>query len=198
MRQLAYLEWIFDINRQFKNKELACWGGGDGPPATGAEAFEILDDFHKDQCAICGMKGKLVLDHCHESDLVRAYLCNGCNTQEGKGGNMAFSIYRRFYPTKLLNIEIHYTDYSSWGSAYYDPDKFMTKEAKQINKWSDDRCLKVYADYLWGKINLRWMSEYEFRRFLSRTNEIITRGIRQIDESQYERIREKMDPFSSL
>jgi len=177
MRQLAYLEWIFDTDRQFKNWEFACWGQWDSPPTTGDEAFDILDDFQKGHCAMCGGKTDLVLDHCHESDLIRARLCTSCNVQEGRGGNTAFAIYRRFYPTKLLNIEIHYSDYSSWGQTHYGEDKFITKESKQIDKWSDDRCLRVYADYLVGRINLRWMPEYEFKKFLRRTNEIIIKDI---------------------
>ena len=180
MRQLSYLEWIFDLDRQFKNREFALWGQGDDKPATGNEAFDILDDFHKGQCAMCGGRGDLVLDHCHESDLVRAYLCTSCNVQEGRGGNTSFAIYRRFYPTKLLNIELHYSDYSSWGNTLYNEDKFMTKESKQFDGWSDDRCLKVYADYLVGRVNLRWMPDHEFRRFLRRATELLTADIDQL------------------
>lgn len=191
----AYLEWIFDIDRQFKNKEFAIWGHSDCPPITDKEAFEILDDFHKEQCAICGRKDELVLDHCHESDLIRAYLCNGCNTREGKGGGTDFSIYRRFYPTKLLNLEIHYSDYSSFGYVHWDPNRFMTKEMKQVSQWSDDRCLQVYRDYLFGRINLRWMQESELRAFLRRANEIIIKYVKENNETAYKQIYEKMNPF---
>lgn len=195
MTKLAYFEWIFDMNRQFRNKESVYWGNWDSPPVTGNEAFDILDEFHQDQCAICGCKGGLVLDHCHESDLVRAYLCKSCNVQEGKGGGLPFSIYRRFCPAALLNIEIHYSDYSHFGHTYWDPNKFMTKEAKQVNQWSDDRCLQVYRDYLYWRVDLQWMSKREFREFLRRVNEIIIKSIQQVDEPLYEQIREKMNPF---
>jgi len=198
--QLAYLQWIYDYDRQFKRKDMACWGVTfqDGPPVTGKEAWEIFEDFHKNQCALCGGKGTLFLDHCHESDLIRAYLCPSCNSQEGRGGNMGFDVYRRFYPTKLLNIELEYSTYSSWSHNYYNTNKFMTKEARDSKNWSEERCLQVYSQYLWGRVTLRWMNEYDFKRFLNRVNEIITRGVRQIDESQYELIRKKMDPFSLL
>jgi hypothetical protein len=34
-------------------------------------------------CEICGVEGKLVVDHCHNSGKVRGYICNACNTVLG-------------------------------------------------------------------------------------------------------------------
>lgn len=173
MTQPAYLEWIYDPKREFKGKESAIWGNWNTAPTTGQEAFEMLDDFHQGQCAMCGRTklDNLVLDHCHESDLIRGYLCTSCNVQEGHGGHMAYAIYRRFYPTKLLNIELHYG--RSSGYEYYGRINFMTKESKQVRKWSEEKCLEVYAEYLNWRVNLHWMSEYDFREFLERANRII-------------------------
>jgi hypothetical protein len=37
----------------------------------------------QDVCAICGADGPLAVDHCHETKVVRGYLCRGCNTALG-------------------------------------------------------------------------------------------------------------------
>ena len=40
--------------------------------------------WHDGRCGICGpCWGDLVLDHDHETGLVRGYLCRGCNAKEG-------------------------------------------------------------------------------------------------------------------
>ena len=36
------------------------------------------------RCALCGFRDRLVEDHCHDSGLVRGYLCKSCNTTEGR------------------------------------------------------------------------------------------------------------------
>lgn len=41
--------------------------------------------WHDGQCAMCG-NGTLVLDHCHDTGIVRGYLCRACNRQECEGG----------------------------------------------------------------------------------------------------------------
>lgn len=47
---------------------------------------EIVDDMKNSQmhlCAICGLPKRLVVDHCHESGLVRDLLCAPCNKMIG-------------------------------------------------------------------------------------------------------------------
>lgn len=44
--------------------------------------YEILLEIQQGKCAICGSDGngkKLHLDHCHKTQKVRGFLCNGCN-----------------------------------------------------------------------------------------------------------------------
>lgn len=40
--------------------------------------------WHGGRCGICGLTpGELVLDHDHDTGLIRGYLCRGCNAKEG-------------------------------------------------------------------------------------------------------------------
>jgi hypothetical protein len=52
-----------------------------------------LDDYNrlakkqKSKCALCGKKGKLVVDHCHATDQFRGLICNNCNIGLGLLGD---------------------------------------------------------------------------------------------------------------
>lgn len=43
------------------------------------EEVDTLLESQDGGCALCGEKGKLVIDHCHEKGHVRALLCDLCN-----------------------------------------------------------------------------------------------------------------------
>ena len=45
-------------------------------------------------CAICQRKRKLVVDHCHETGVVRGLLCGECNIGIGKLGDTPASLAR--------------------------------------------------------------------------------------------------------
>lgn len=51
-------------------------------------------------CAICSAKPKegwpLVVDHCHETDIVRGLLCDGCNQAIGRLGDNATALHRAY------------------------------------------------------------------------------------------------------
>jgi hypothetical protein len=36
-----------------------------------------------DTCEVCGEGGRIVFDHCHNSNKFRGWLCNGCNSALG-------------------------------------------------------------------------------------------------------------------
>lgn len=57
------------------------WSVPDGLP-PGSEALYVWQD---GRCALCGKKGRLVEDHCHESGNIRGLLCRSCNVGEGAG-----------------------------------------------------------------------------------------------------------------
>ncbi len=58
-------------------------------------------------CAICRKVPedgtRLVIDHCHESGIVRGLLCDGCNQAIGRLGDTAISVRRAF--TYLASFE---------------------------------------------------------------------------------------------
>lgn len=52
------------------------------------EVYESLLEYQDGKCAVCEgapdtVHGRLYIDHCHETNTVRALLCNGCNASVG-------------------------------------------------------------------------------------------------------------------
>lgn len=43
------------------------------------QSFAKLLAAQQERCAICGKSGRLVIDHCHDTHVVRGLLCNKCN-----------------------------------------------------------------------------------------------------------------------
>ncbi|MFI2736620.1 endonuclease domain-containing protein [Streptomyces sp. NPDC018711] len=74
---------------------------------------EVLMTWQDGRCAVCGQNGRrLVLDHDHETGLVRGWLCSSCNTREGAavGPGSVFALYRQRPPTAILGLTIRYRD----------------------------------------------------------------------------------------
>lgn len=60
---------------------------------TDAQYQSMLSQ-HDGGCWICGARGKLFVDHCHESREVRGLLCMECNTGLGKLGDSISALKR--------------------------------------------------------------------------------------------------------
>lgn len=70
-----------------------------------------LMEFQGARCALCPVGEDLVLDHDHDTGLIRGYLCRGCNTSEGAGNqHPIFVEYRRRPPAAVLGIQERYID----------------------------------------------------------------------------------------
>jgi transcriptional regulator with XRE-family HTH domain len=62
-------------------------------------------------CAICTDQEALVLDHDHETMLIRGYICKPCNVQEGRSAGSlddVFARYRERNPATMLGIRTRY------------------------------------------------------------------------------------------
>lgn len=60
-------------------------------------------------CAVCSAsRGRLLVDHCHATGLVRGLLCSSCNTAEGVGAARVFTAYRSRPPAVMLGLEEQY------------------------------------------------------------------------------------------
>lgn len=47
------------------------------------DEFEAIEETQGKKCASCGIAAKLVVDHDHETRIVRGLLCHGCNSSLG-------------------------------------------------------------------------------------------------------------------
>ena len=73
-------------------------------------AWDLLADWQDDRCAVCGSRSGSVLDHDHETGLVRGWLCRRCNTKEGFASQAHQRVvrYRTRPPTAILGIRLVY------------------------------------------------------------------------------------------
>ena len=84
---------------------------GDIPPhldVTGA-----LRRWQDGACAMCSAsRGRLLVDHCHQTGQIRGLLCSSCNTAEGLSSSPSFAAYRQRPPAVMLSIAEEYG--SAW------------------------------------------------------------------------------------
>jgi Recombination endonuclease VII len=57
---------------------------GERPSLVGREIWPVLIEIQQGRCGACPSEGPLVVDHDHETGIVRGLLCRGCNSREGK------------------------------------------------------------------------------------------------------------------
>ena len=60
------------------------------------EDYDNLKDRQNGECAICGQKNNLVVDHCHTTGNVRGLLCQKCNKGIGMLGDTKESLEKAF------------------------------------------------------------------------------------------------------
>ena len=73
----------------------------------------LMVTWQKERCGICGMRWPdQVIDHDHETGLIRGYLCRSCNTLEGNGddGEDEFTRYRERNPASICGYRDYYWD----------------------------------------------------------------------------------------
>jgi len=83
------------------------WPLPDPLPAP-SDGIAALLAWQAGRCASCGAPPRrLILDHDHETGLIRGFLCGSCNVQEGFG-SIHYREYRENPPAKLLGLAIPY------------------------------------------------------------------------------------------
>lgn len=72
----------------------------------------LIDVWQDGRCAVCGGRKRLLLDHDHETALIRGLLCCSCNTLEGRGSDPlgVFAKYRWRNPATILGVITRYID----------------------------------------------------------------------------------------
>lgn len=163
--QPAYLQWERNTER---------WGQ-DTSLLEGLRGLDELYEWQEGRCAMCGSENeKIVMDHCHESGLIRGLLCHSCNLNESSNNSLHWQIYRKFPPSVLLNVKIFYNDFSSWGPK----ECVFSQEAINTPWWESDKELsyRVLNDFCNHKISLNWMKMEQFSRLIKTSIEFAKEG----------------------
>lgn len=73
------------------------------------DARDVLMHWQLGRCAICAAPDRwLVLDHDHDSGLVRGLLCESCNCAEGWRDLPVIAKYRHIHPAYILDLRVRY------------------------------------------------------------------------------------------
>lgn len=85
------------------------WRVPKGAVPAHLSAAQALRRWQAEACAMCSaLPRRLLVDHCHDSGLIRGLLCTSCNTAEGMQSAPAFVAYRERPPAAMLGIEEQY------------------------------------------------------------------------------------------
>jgi hypothetical protein len=98
-----------------------------------------VETWHSGECAMCGAAGRTIIDHCHETGLVRGHLCRGCNNSEGQSNADHWQAWRAWdNPARALNSPVLY----EWGR--YEPaplrlcsDVWFLTDAERDEWWAE-------------------------------------------------------------
>ncbi|MBT3077671.1 MULTISPECIES: endonuclease domain-containing protein [Streptomyces] len=108
-------------------------------------ATQALRRWQAGACAMCSARPeRLLVDHCHQSGLVRGLLCTSCNTAEGLQDAPPFVAYRSRPPAVLLGVEEQYG--SAWDGFAQTPTGESERSAKHVDA----------AEALFGDITSRF------------------------------------------
>lgn len=89
------------------------WQVPQGKMPSHLTATEALRRWQAGACAMCSAsRGRLLVDHCHRTGLVRGLLCTSCNTAEGMNSAPSFVAYRERPPAAMLGVVERYG--SAW------------------------------------------------------------------------------------
>jgi Recombination endonuclease VII len=103
------------LRRDAARRKPACWSWeitADALDAayqarTQSQAYCVLIEWQRGRCAICGTSEReLLLDHDHDTGLIRGLLCGSCNCREGWNSSNAVGLYRHMPPAFLLDMQI--------------------------------------------------------------------------------------------
>lgn len=126
--------------RQLHPGDPACWAWQHFSFARGLNSIEsairALRAWHKGRCGICGEVPRLlVVDHDHNTALVRGLLCDDCNLQEGvaRARGDAFARWRAVPSSAILGIAVVY---ASSRSGVADPMPFKVTGPPFLPDWA--------------------------------------------------------------
>jgi hypothetical protein len=81
----------------------ACWSWI--PPESDCLTIGDLYDWQQSRCAICGiLMEHPQLDHDHNTQLARGWLCPSCNTREAREDHPAIVGYRALPPAAIVGL----------------------------------------------------------------------------------------------
>ena len=108
---------ITSLTEKMHLERLAAFGTEDRAlqrrgPLEEEVAWTLMHRFQKGRCAVCAYRPRyerLDLDHDHESDFIRGFLCRSCNTQEGCGAGDVFVMYRQRHPAMICGLRARYS-----------------------------------------------------------------------------------------
>lgn len=105
------------------------WQVPEGEIPAHLSAVEALRRWQVGACAMCSAsRGRLLVDHCHRTGLIRGLLCTSCNTAEGLSSSAAFTAYRDRPPAVMLGVEEQYG--SPWDGYANGADRRKKGERK--------------------------------------------------------------------